>query len=102
MQRRNILRSLTNHRNDGPDRVTAYSGWAAQVFVNDPKHGWRPVGLWNQLLLKHRSRARPPLTGVETGGLAARLIKRRPALPAHMLGDASPEDQPASFPDEVD
>jgi len=26
MQRRNILRSRTNHRNDMPDRVTAYSG----------------------------------------------------------------------------
>jgi len=38
MQRRNILRSLTNHRNDMLDRVTAYSGWVAQIFVNDPKH----------------------------------------------------------------
>ena len=38
MQRRNILRSLTNHRNDMLDRVTAYSGGAAQISVNGPKH----------------------------------------------------------------
>jgi hypothetical protein len=38
MQRRSILCSLANHRNDMLDRVTAYSGWAAQIFVNDPKH----------------------------------------------------------------
>ena len=38
MQRRSILCSLTNHRNDTLDRVTAYSGWAVQIFVNGPKH----------------------------------------------------------------
>jgi hypothetical protein len=38
MQRRAILCSLTNHRNDTFDQVTAYSGWAVQIFVNGPKH----------------------------------------------------------------
>ena len=38
MQRHSILCSLTNHRNETLDRVTAYSGWAVQIFVNGPKH----------------------------------------------------------------
>jgi hypothetical protein len=38
MQRCNILRSPTNHRNDTLDQVTAYSGCAVQIVVNGPKH----------------------------------------------------------------
>jgi hypothetical protein len=38
MQRRNILHSPANHRNDTLDRVTAYSGRAVQTFVNGTKH----------------------------------------------------------------